>query len=98
MYARRRVAFLLVLVGAAIAAFLVLRGNDPPAWSPLEIEGDPYAYESGREAEFQKRAAAGHSHVVYTKSPGGVLPRRAGWPPSAMTSRRRPVMPAWTPT
>ena len=65
--------FLLVLVGAAIAAFLVLRGNDPPAWSPLEIEGDPYAYESGREAEFQKRAAAGHSHVVYAKSPGGVV-------------------------
>ncbi len=73
VHARRRVAFLLVLVGAAIAAFLVLRGNDPPAWSPLEIEGDPYAYESGREAEFQKRAAAGHSHVVYAKSPGGVV-------------------------
>ena len=65
--------FLLVLAGAAVAAFLLLRGNDPPAWSPLEIEGDPYAYESGREAEFQKRAAAGHSHVVYAKSPGGVV-------------------------
>jgi len=73
VYARRRLVFLLVLVGAAVAAFLVLRGDDPPSYSPLEIQGDPYAYESGREAEFAKRAAAGHSHVVYAKSPGGVV-------------------------
>ena len=73
MYARRRLIFLVVLVGAAAAAFLLLRGDDPPSYSPLEIEGDPYAYEKGREGEFEKRAAAGHSHVVYAKSPGGVL-------------------------
>ena len=58
---------------AALAAFLLLRGDDPPSYSPLEIEGDPYAYESGREDEFERRAAAGHSHVVYAKSPGGVV-------------------------
>ena len=73
MHTRRRLAFLLVLAGAAVAAFLLLRGDDPPSYSPLEIEGDPYAYESGREDEFERRAAAGHSHVVYAKSPGGVL-------------------------
>ena len=62
----------LLLAGLAVAAFLVLRDEGPPAYSPLEIEGDPYAYER-REDEFEKRAAAGHSHVVYAKSPGGVL-------------------------
>src|SRR5919112_589177 len=55
------------------AAYVLLRDDDPPSYSPLEIEGDPYAYESGREDEFARRAAAGHSHVVYAKSPGGVL-------------------------
>jgi soluble lytic murein transglycosylase-like protein len=71
--ALRRAVLLLLLAGAAVAAFLLLRGGDPPPYSPLEIEGDPYAYESSREDEFQKRAAAGHSHVVYAKSPGGAL-------------------------
>jgi hypothetical protein len=73
VYARRRLILLLVLAGAAAAAFLVLRGDDPPSYSPLEIEGDPYAYEQGSEDEFEKRAAQGHSHVVYAKSPGGVV-------------------------
>jgi hypothetical protein len=73
VYARRRLILLVVLVGAAAAAFLLLRGDDPPSYSPLEIEGDPYAYESSREDEFERRAAAGHSHVVYAKSPGGVI-------------------------
>jgi hypothetical protein len=27
----------------------------------------------GRQAEFESRAAAGHSHVVYEKSPGGIV-------------------------
>ena len=70
----RRLAFiLLLLAGLAAAAFVLLREDDPPSWSPLEIKGDPYAYERGREDEFEARAAAGHSHVVYAKSPGGVL-------------------------
>jgi hypothetical protein len=73
VYARRRLILLVVLAGAAAAAFLLLRGDDPPSYSPLEIEGDPYAYETGREDEFEKRAAQGHSHVVYAKSPGGVV-------------------------
>jgi hypothetical protein len=64
---------LLLLLAMGVAAYVLLREDDPPSYSPLEIEGDPYAYESGREDEFAKRAAAGHSHVVYAKSPGGVL-------------------------
>ena len=39
----------------------------------MKIKGDPYAYEPDREDEFEARAAAGHSHVVYAKSPGGVV-------------------------
>ena len=66
-------AVLLLLLAIGAAAYVLLRDDDPPSYSPLEIEGDPYAYESGREDEFAKRAAAGHSHVVYAKSPGGVL-------------------------
>jgi hypothetical protein len=63
----------LLLAGLAAAAFVLLRDEGPPAYSPLEIKGDPYAYEPDREEEFEARAAAGHSHVVYAKSPGGVL-------------------------
>jgi len=64
---------LVLLAVAAAGAYLLLRDDGPPSWSPLELEGDPYAYESGREDEFERRAAAGHRHVVYAKSPGGVL-------------------------
>jgi Transglycosylase SLT domain len=71
----RRLSFLiafLVLV-AALAGFALLREDSPPELGPLEIEGDPFAYESGREDEFEARATAGHSHVIYEKSPGGVM-------------------------
>ncbi len=70
---RRLAPVALLIAAAAVAAFALLRDDDPPSYSPLEIEGDPYAYESGRQQEFERRAAAGHSHVVYAKSPGGVL-------------------------
>jgi hypothetical protein len=62
-----------VLAAVAAGAFLLLRGDHPPSYSPLNLANDPWAYEPGREAEFERRAAAGHSHVVYAKSPGGVL-------------------------
>jgi hypothetical protein len=72
----RRLSALIVLVllfGMAAAAFVLLRDTGPPSYSPLDIEGDPYAYESGRDQEFARRAAAGHSHVLFEKSPGGVI-------------------------
>jgi hypothetical protein len=69
----RLALIVLLLAGLAVAGYLVLREDDPPTYSPLEIKGDPYAYEPDREDEFEARAAAGHSHVVYTKSPGGVV-------------------------
>lgn len=60
----------LVLVGAA--AFVVLDEDDPPRFGAVEIEDDPFAWSSEREDEFRERAAAGHSQVIYAKSPGGV--------------------------
>jgi hypothetical protein len=73
VYARRRLIFLVVLVGAAAAAFLLLRGDDPPSYSPLNLDNDPWAYAPDHEDDFEARAAAGHSHVVYVKSPGGIV-------------------------
>jgi soluble lytic murein transglycosylase-like protein len=64
---------MLVLVGVVAGAFLLLRGDDAPSYSPLNLDDDPWAYEQEREAEFEARAAAGHSHVVYEKSPGGIV-------------------------
>lgn len=61
------------LVGLA-AAFLALRGGDPPI--PVvpgvarEIP-DPFAWAPQREAEFVRRAARGTAHPLYTNSPGG---------------------------
>jgi soluble lytic murein transglycosylase-like protein len=71
-----RIPFLigLAVVGAALAAFALLgAGDDAPELAPLQIADDPFAYEPDREQEFRERAAAGHSHVIYEKSPDGVL-------------------------
>ena len=79
--------------------FLLLRGDDPPSYSPVNLEDDPWAYEPDREDEFEARAAAGHSHVVYAKSPGG--DRRDRAPGRALARRRSsrpPTRPASTPT
>ena len=35
--------------------------------------GDPFAYVSSRQGDFEARAVAGSAHVLFTKSPGGVL-------------------------
>ena len=78
-----RVPFLIgmVLVGAVLVGFALLGGgDDPPEFGPLEVESDPFAYESGREEDLRQRATAGHSHVIYSKSPDGVMAtaRRVG--------------------
>ena len=62
-----------VIALASVGAFLVLRGDDPPSYSPVNLADDPWAYSADREDDFEARAAAGHSHVVYVKSPGGVV-------------------------
>ena len=71
----------LALAGALIAvviALLVLGGDrglpapDPVAAIP-ENAPDPFAYDESRRAGFERRAAAGHAHTLYAKSPGGVV-------------------------
>ncbi len=60
-----------------MGAWLALRDRglpapDPPAALEPGVP-DPFAYSDGRRAEFEERATAGFSHVVYAKSPGGVV-------------------------
>jgi hypothetical protein len=46
----------------------------PPLALPSELVGpDPLAYESGRTAEYERAAAFGLSHALFSKSPGGVV-------------------------
>ena len=81
----RPVLILLVLAVAGAGWFLLLRGDDdPPTYSPVNLKDDPWAYTADRESEFESRAAAGHSHVIYAKSPGGIVAtaaRVARWRP-----------------
>jgi hypothetical protein len=81
----RPVLILLVLAVAGAGWFLLLRGDDdPPTYSPVNLKDDPWAYTADREGEFESRAAAGHGHVIYVKSPGGIVAtaaRVARWRP-----------------
>jgi hypothetical protein len=81
----RPILILVVLSVAGAGWFLVLKKDDPPpSYSPINLDDDPWAYTPDREAEFESRAAAGHSHVVYVKSPGGIgatAERVARWRP-----------------
>ncbi len=89
--------FALVAIAAAIAAIAIALGlgdRDPldvqvesitggvsAAASP---ENDPFAYRAGRVADFERQAALGSSHVIFAKSPGGVVAsaeRTAQWRP-----------------
>jgi hypothetical protein len=76
---RRTRLFVIVflLVAAATLAGLAFTGKDgPPSFGPVIVdpgEPDPFAYEPDREDEFVDRATAGHSHVLFAKSPGGAL-------------------------
>jgi hypothetical protein len=61
-----------LVAGAALAAFALLGGDDRPQFADVPLDNDPFAYEPGRDSAFEARAAAGQSHVIYAKSPGGV--------------------------
>ena len=60
---------------------LVTSGGGSRAPPPLPLPGigqpakpgDPFAYVASRESDFVARAIAGSAHVLYVKSPGGVL-------------------------
>lgn len=76
-----------VVAGATLAGLALTGGDGPPSFGPVTIDPgkpDPFAYSASRDGEFVRRATAGNSHVLYAKSPGGVLAtarRVARWRP-----------------
>jgi len=93
---RRRALLLLLAVTALAAVVLVLlsRGSSDEA-ARLEPFGtgegaafDPFAYVPARQAEFERRAAAGLAHPLYAISPGGAEAT------AARVARYRPLVEA----
>ena len=60
----------------------------PPGVTDQKVEPlvDPFAWDPRRAAEFERRAAAGNSHVLYALSPGGAVAS------AARTARWRPLV------
>ncbi|MCW2967814.1 MAG: lytic transglycosylase protein, partial [Solirubrobacteraceae bacterium] len=57
-----------------MVALLVSGGSGSHPFAPFAGDaGDPLAYSSGRQADFERRAAAGLAPVLYEKSLGGVV-------------------------
>ena len=87
---------LLALLVVGVAALLATRGGGPLPSPPLEVlepdvdvqatAGDPFAYTEERRAELESRAARGLAHVIYAKSPGGVIES------ARRTARYRPLV------
>jgi hypothetical protein len=92
-HTRRRLAALAVacLVGAALVVVLDRRGDhDDNALGPGVVGGvaaaKPFAYDADDRDDYERRAAMGLSHVLYAKSPGGVVAS------AARTARWRPLV------
>jgi hypothetical protein len=88
---RRRVVVLMLAAAAtaALAAVLLSRGPDAPrrlapGAGNSESTQDPLAWSADQRNELERRAADGLAHVIYAKSPGGVVlsaARTASWRP-----------------
>jgi hypothetical protein len=88
---QRRLVLLLavtLLVGA-VAGFLLQRSSDAPLAPGRGPAQDPLAYKDKKDdTRLETRAAAGLSHVLYAKSPGGATAT------AARTARFRPLIEA----
>jgi uncharacterized protein DUF5715/transglycosylase-like protein with SLT domain len=99
VHVRRRlmVLALLSLIGAALIVVLDRRHErSQSALGPSVVGGvdaaKPFAYDPDRRADYERRAALGLSHVLYAKSPGGVVAsarRTAHWRPLVDRVARR---------
>src|SRR3954466_2621546 len=94
---KRRITLWAVAAGAVvtIAVAVLAGGDDKPKLGPLSLKPgatDPFGHTTNRDREFSARATAGFSHVVYAKSPGGVVAtarRTAHWRPLVERTARR---------
>src|SRR3954468_173758 len=84
---RLRVAAL-AAAALIVVAVLVVRGCGTPRTllpgAARPPAADPLAWSAGRSADFARRAAEGVAHVLYAKSPGGLVAsaqRTATWRP-----------------
>jgi hypothetical protein len=84
------VGLVVVLVVVVAVVVAVRRGSTDvprtlaPAAGNTETTVDPLAWDPDRRRELERRAAAGLGHVLYVKSPGGVIAsaeRTARWRP-----------------
>ncbi len=80
------IAALALIVGLLLLTGVIGGGGfDGERISEVARDGgsdDPFTYTDDRAADFERRAALGYSHVIYDKSPGGVVAsarRTARW-------------------
>jgi hypothetical protein len=76
------------VVGVAIGVLLARGGDETPLAPARGPAGDPLAWRPGEDDTFAARAAAGEGHVIYAKSPGGVVAS------ARRVARRRPLVEA----
>ena len=85
-----------MLVAVVVGIALLVSGSSERTLVPGGGNGDeqfdPLAFESERTAGFERRAAAGSSHVLYEKSPSGAAAtasRTARWRPQVEAAAQR---------
>jgi hypothetical protein len=100
------IPFLVFVAALVVVALLLHRedqglpGNLPGVPTPPGAKSDrertplpdPFAYDPSRKAEFERRAAAGTSHVLYARSPGGAgvtAQRVARWRPQVEAAAKQ---------
>jgi Transglycosylase SLT domain len=80
--ATAQLALLVAVIVAAIVIALLARGGEgtdagprqlAPGAGTTDTTRDPFGYDADRRTEFEARAADGLAHVLYAKSPGGVV-------------------------
>jgi hypothetical protein len=65
-----------IAAGTTLAGVLNHHGDEHKAKLPPEAIGetiDPLAYDPSLDGDYEARATAGYSHVLYARSPGGVF-------------------------